>query len=124
RRSPQTQGAKPMYHNNIILFRPSETMVKRVIRIGGAALAEPVDTLRDLLAELAAQRISTASKHVFWQEADGGKIKLTCHRLAAVLAELNVEFQNDSCVPMRPPPPLLSVFLSMAAPLHCFSPCA
>jgi len=121
--SSPTQEQAMTYHDNVVLFRSgSKTM--HVIRIGGAD--DAVDALRDLLASLATHRISTASKHVFWTEADGTSIKLTCRRLTAVLEELNVEFQqccNDSWVPMRRPPPrVLSVFLSMAATCDWFAP--
>ena len=105
-------------HDNVIAFRPRSKSV-HVIRIGAGELAAPVDELRDLLAVLAAHRISTAAKRVCWTEADGTTSRLTCRRLTAVLQELGVEFQtycDGRWVPLRAPPPcVLSVFLSMAA---------
>src|SRR5215831_2579422 len=111
--------------DNIILFRPrSRTMVKRVIQVGTGDLARTVDSLRDLLASVAAARISTQPKcnRVLWREPDGSESKLTCRRLVAVLHELNVEFQQSGA-PMRAPPPrVLSTLLSLAPVYGWFAP--
>jgi hypothetical protein len=99
-------------------------MVKRVIHVGTADLARAVNSLRDLLATVAAARISTQPKcnHVLWREPDGSASRLTCRRLVAVLRELNVEFQTSGA-PMRAPPPrVLSMLLSLAPVFGWFAP--